>query len=95
MLNFKQQNNIFDIFKNIFQFFFVLYFYMILVQNDRAELRHTIGGGSASLLGAVVHELGHLFKLPHSTEGIMSIRGCNIGNTWIHFLVDCGFHIFF
>ncbi|KHN76717.1 hypothetical protein Tcan_11331, partial [Toxocara canis] len=39
--------------------------------NGSYVLRHTFGGATASLLGAVVHEIGHLFKLPHTKFGIM------------------------
>ncbi|VDK20808.1 unnamed protein product [Anisakis simplex] len=41
-------------------------------------LRHTRGGAVASLLGAIVHEIGHLLKLPHTEHGIMKTGGDNI-----------------
>uniref|UniRef100_A0A915C3N8 Peptidase M12B domain-containing protein n=1 Tax=Parascaris univalens TaxID=6257 RepID=A0A915C3N8_PARUN len=55
------------------------------VANGKCTVRHTIGGAIASLLGAVVHELGHLFKLPHTRAGIMNSGGDNVQ---VAFLVD-------
>ncbi|VDK64957.1 unnamed protein product [Onchocerca ochengi] len=45
---------------------------------DEYTLRHTRGGTVASYLGAVMHEVGHLFKIPHTDSGIMRNGGENI-----------------
>uniref|UniRef100_A0A915PP50 Peptidase M12B domain-containing protein n=1 Tax=Setaria digitata TaxID=48799 RepID=A0A915PP50_9BILA len=47
-------------------------------QGDNYMLRHTGGGTVASYLGAVVHEVGHLLKIPHTDSGIMCGGGENI-----------------
>ncbi|KAM3719176.1 putative zinc metalloproteinase [Dirofilaria immitis] len=46
--------------------------------NNKYALRHTKGGTIASYLGAVMHEVGHLFKIPHTNSGIMCNGGENI-----------------
>ncbi|EFO24956.2 hypothetical protein, variant [Loa loa] len=45
---------------------------------DRYTLQHTKGGIIACYLGAVMHEVGHLFKIPHTNSGIMCDGGENI-----------------
>ncbi|CAG9540791.1 unnamed protein product [Cercopithifilaria johnstoni] len=47
-------------------------------QDDAYILQHTRGGVVASYLGAVLHEVGHLFKIPHTNSGIMCHGGENI-----------------
>ena len=42
-----------------------------VVMND-SGYRNTVGGGYATTLGSVLHELGHCFDLGHSLEGIMA-----------------------
>lgn len=52
-----------------------------LVDNDRKQLmddsngRHTFGGCFATALGSICHEIGHIFDLGHTSDGIM---GCDI-----------------
>ncbi|OZC11258.1 hypothetical protein X798_01674 [Onchocerca flexuosa] len=47
-------------------------------RGDEYALRHTRGGTVASYLGAVIHEVGHLFKIPHTDSGVMRNGGENI-----------------
>nr|CTP81342.1 Bm10065 [Brugia malayi] len=47
-------------------------------QGDKYTLQHTKGGVVACYLGAVMHEVGHLFKIPHTNSGIMCNGGENI-----------------
>uniref|UniRef100_A0AAF5RW86 Uncharacterized protein n=1 Tax=Wuchereria bancrofti TaxID=6293 RepID=A0AAF5RW86_WUCBA len=47
-------------------------------QGDKYTLQHTKGGTVACYLGAVMHEVGHLFKIPHTNSGIMCNGGENI-----------------
>ncbi|VDK67494.1 unnamed protein product [Litomosoides sigmodontis] len=47
-------------------------------ENGVYFLKHTKGGVVACYLGAVIHEVGHLFKIPHANSGIMRHRGENI-----------------
>uniref|UniRef100_A0A0R3RQB3 Guanylate cyclase n=1 Tax=Elaeophora elaphi TaxID=1147741 RepID=A0A0R3RQB3_9BILA len=47
-------------------------------ENGAYTLMHTKGGIIAQYLGAVMHEVGHLFKIPHMNSGIMCRGGENI-----------------
>ncbi|KAL3994590.1 putative peptidase family protein [Acanthocheilonema viteae] len=47
-------------------------------EDDTYILQHTRGGVAACYLGAVMHEVGHLFKIPHTNSGIMCNGGENI-----------------
>lgn len=55
------------------------------VEGGSLYVNHTLGGAVASFYGAVLHELGHLFKLPHSANGVMAYGGDNIQK---HFILD-------
>lgn len=48
-------------------------------QADESNYRHTIGGVYASTLGALIHEIAHIFNCGHTEEGIMG-RGFDYVN---------------
>ncbi|MFH4975769.1 hypothetical protein AB6A40_002478 [Gnathostoma spinigerum] len=52
----------------------------LVVDKERKTVcaRHTRGGVVASLIGSIVHEICHLFKIPHTRYGIMKTGGDDV-----------------
>lgn len=52
---------------------------------DDSNGRHTFGGCFATALGSMCHEIGHIFDLGHTSDGIM---GCDIDYVQRMFIVE-------
>uniref|UniRef100_A0A158R4L0 Peptidase M12B domain-containing protein n=1 Tax=Syphacia muris TaxID=451379 RepID=A0A158R4L0_9BILA len=60
-------------------------FLRIIQKGDHGCIKvgHTVGGVVSSLYGSVLHEIGHLFKLPHTHRGVMANGGDNIQQLFV------------